>query len=98
MRRGNINRKYSNNSKIIYYYYITPIDLLLPKDYRPLLLIIVYLNILITFTTLQAYIRAYRYALFKRDSQLPKVPTRIIYTYNKEGKGDSKAKDPNIYK
>ena len=72
-------------------------DLLLPKDYRPLPPIVVYLDILTAFTALQAYVRAYRYALFKRDSQPPKVLTRVIYTYNKEGKGDSRAKDPNIH-
>ena len=72
-------------------------DLLLPKDCGPPPPAAVYPDILTAFSALQAHARAHGYALFKRDSQPPKVPTRVIYACDREGKGDSRAKNPNIH-
>ena len=60
------------------------------KDCGPSSFTAVYLDIPTGFTAHYAYVRAYGYALFKRDFQPSKVLTRVIYACNKEGKGDSK--------
>ena len=73
-------------------------DLPTPKACGPLPSPAIYPDIPTAFAALQGHAKAHGYALFKRDSQPPKSePTRVIYACDREGRGDSRAKNPSIH-
>ena len=68
-------------------------DFINPPDCGPPPPAAVYPDISTAFTAIQAHAKAHRYAFFTRNSK----PTRVVYTCDGEGKGDSRPKTPNIH-